>query len=67
MGGSWLQVADWRGGVTADFTRPLTDVGGAGGHKVLRMPTTVDDYDSWIYLDDFVMAASENGLPVYTY
>jgi PKD repeat protein len=67
LGGSWLQVADWRGGVTADFTWPLTDVGGAGGHKVLRMPTTIDDYDSWIYLDDFVMAASENGLPEYTY
>jgi PKD repeat protein len=66
LNGSWVKVAEWIDGVTSDFswTIPLSDV---GGHHVFRMPTTIDDFDSWIYLDDFAMATSEDDLPVYPY
>jgi hypothetical protein len=65
---NWTQVADWRDeqpviDVDDTFNWRVTNV---GGHKVFRIPTTVDDYDSWIYLDDFTMAASEGDLPVYS-
>jgi hypothetical protein len=64
QGGEWIKVAEWIDGVTPDFswTIPAEIV---GGHNVLRIPTTVDTYDSWLYLDDFVIAASESDLPVY--
>jgi hypothetical protein len=66
LNGSWVKVAEWIDGVTSDFawTIPQSDV---GGHHVFRMPTTIDDFDSWIYLDDFAMATSEDDLPVYPY
>lgn len=60
-------VADWQGGVTTNLIWNLAAAGGPGGHRVFRMPTTVDDFDSWIYLDDFVMAATEGALPTYPY
>jgi hypothetical protein len=65
LGGSWVKVAEWIDGVTPDFSWiiPADDV---GGHRVLRMPTTINDVDSWIYLDDFAMATSEADLPVYS-
>ena len=65
MDGSWTKVADWKGGMTPDFSWPLDKAGGYGGHGMFRMPTTVDKFDSWIYLDDFAMASSEEGLPRY--
>jgi hypothetical protein len=65
LGGSWVKVAEWIDGETPDFSWiiPAEDV---GGHRVLRMPTTIDDVDSWLYLDDFAMAISEEDLPVYS-
>ena len=64
---SWVQVADWRHGETYEGNPLNWSVTNAGGHQVFRIPTTVDDYDSWIYLDDFTMAVSENDLPDYNY
>ena len=72
MGGSWTKVVEWLGGETPDFTWPLQN---PGGHRVMRMPTTVGSprsfenypasYDSITYLDDFAMAQAEIDLPVY--
>ena len=66
IGGSWTKVSEWIDGQTPDFSWniPVQDI---GGHRVFRMPTTVDDFDSWLYLDDFAMATSESDLPVYPY
>jgi hypothetical protein len=66
LNGSWVKVAEWIDGVTSDFswTIPADEV---GGHRVFRMPTTIDDVDSWIYLDDFAMATLEANLPGYPY
>jgi hypothetical protein len=63
-GGSWVKVSEWIGGVTPGFTWniPAEHV---GGHRVLRMPTTVSDNDYMLYMDDFVMATAESDLPVY--
>lgn len=64
LGGKWTKVAEWIDGHTPNFSWriPPQEV---GGHRLFRMPTTVDDYDSWIYLDDFSMANSEQALPTY--
>ena len=69
LGGQWVKVVDWADGQNGlDWT-----VATPGGHSVFRMPTTIgratntDLYDSWMYLDDFTMANSENDLPVYPY
>lgn len=64
MGGEWVKVAEWIDGVTPNFSWRLNEI---GGHRLFRMPTTVDDHDSWIYMDDFAMATSESDLPVYPY
>lgn len=66
LGGQWVKVAEWIDGQTPDFawTIPAGDV---GGHRVFRMPTTMDGPDSWMYLDDFAMATSEADLPIYPY
>ncbi|MEW8027766.1 MAG: PKD domain-containing protein [Candidatus Thiodiazotropha sp.] len=66
FGGSWVKVAEWIDGVTPDFSWNIP-AGDVGGHRVFRIPTTMDDFDSWIYLDDFAMTASEADLPVYPY
>ena len=68
MGGSWTKVADWVGG-TPGFTWNVPSES-VGGHRVLRMPTTVGGvtsqlYDYWLYMDDFVLATTEADLPVY--
>ena len=62
-GRGWTKVSEWIGGRTPGFTWniPRSSV---GGHRVLRMPTTVD-HDYWMYMDDFVMATAESDLPVY--
>jgi hypothetical protein len=63
-GGQWTKVSEWIAGTTPGLNWPL-----AGdrrtGHSILRMPTTVNDYDSWTYMDDFAMATSEAALPQY--
>lgn len=63
VGGAWLKVADWTGGVTPNV---IWDIPAAyvGGHRTLRFPTTVD-YNKTFYLDNFVIARTERALPVY--
>jgi len=67
MGGEWVKVADWANGQAG----LNWNVSVPGGHRVFRMPTTIGGgngwYDSWLYMDDFAMATSENDLPVYPY
>lgn len=57
------KVAEWIGGVTPGFTWNIP-AASVGGHRVMRMPSTVD-HDFWIYMDDFVIARTEAALPVY--
>ena len=51
------------GGRTPGFTWDIPSAS-VGGHRVLRMPTTVD-HDYRMYINDFVMATTESDLPVY--
>ncbi len=68
QGGAWVQVANWQHGVNGlTWTIPANQV---GGHRMLRMPTTVGSptnqwFDYWMYMDDFVMSTLEEDLPVY--
>jgi hypothetical protein len=71
LGGSWTKVVEWIDGVTPGFTWKI-NADQVGGHRTFRMPTTIgrakksaQNYDAWIYLDDFAMARSEAGLPQY--
>jgi len=64
MGGKWKKVAEWIDGYTRDFEWKIPRQK-IGGHRVMRIPTTLDEFDSWIYLDDFAMATSEDALPTY--
>jgi hypothetical protein len=69
MTGEWTKVAEWIDGTTPNFQWKIPE-DQIGGHRVLRMPTTVggtkkDWYNSWLYLDDFVIAAFEDALPRY--
>lgn len=59
---SWTKMAEWIGGVTANFDWPIP-VGLRAGNKVIAMPTTVDTVDSTTYMDDLVMATTEADLP----
>jgi len=71
MGGNWIKVAEWIDGVTPGFSWkiPASEV---GGHRIISMPTTIPGggrdplYNSWIYMDDFVIATSEDSLPKYS-
>jgi len=59
----WKKVAEWIGGVTRDFAWPILEEERLG-FKQLAMPTTVSGpADSTTYMDDFVLAGSEDGLP----
>jgi hypothetical protein len=64
MGGNWTKVSEWIGGQTPGFTWNIPSAS-VGGHRVLRMPTTVD-HDYRMYMDDFTMATTESDLPVYS-
>ncbi|MEZ4226030.1 MAG: hypothetical protein R3B13_34095 [Polyangiaceae bacterium] len=69
-GSAWVKVAEWIGGVTPNFTWNIP-AGSVGGHRALRIPTTMPanatngTQDAWVYLDDFAMATSEAALPTY--
>jgi hypothetical protein len=67
VGGSFVQVANWVGGVTPGFVWPLSSLNPSRsvGQKSLKLGTTWNATDGWIYLDDFVIATSEADLPVY--
>lgn len=59
----WTKVAEWIGGVTENFFWPIPESERVG-FRVLAMPTTVDGPDdSTTYIDDFVIATSEEALP----
>ncbi len=70
-GGEWRKVSEWIGGRTPGFTWDIP-AEHVGGHRVLRMPTTVGGFDGrssynyWQYMDDFVISGSEAGLPQYS-
>ena len=64
LDGNWVKVSEWIDGHTPHFSWKI-EANDIGGHSVFRIPTTMDDFDSWIYLDDFAMAASESALPEY--
>ena len=71
LGGAWTKTTEWISGVTPGFNWSIHSEH-VGGHRVIRMPTTIGSgtpdrprWDSWIYLDDFTIARSEAGLPVY--
>lgn len=57
----WTKLAEWIGGVTSGFDWPIP-ADQRSGLRVLRMPTTVDTYDSTTYMDDFIMATSVQDL-----
>jgi hypothetical protein len=72
IGGSWTKVVEWIDGVTPGFTWRVS-ASHVGGHRTFRMPSTIgrasesaQNYDVWIYMDDFAMARSEAGLPLYS-
>lgn len=64
LGGQWTKVAEWIDGHTPDFEWKIAKHN-IGGHRAIRIPTTLDSFDSWLYLDDFAMATSEEALPHY--
>jgi len=68
VGGSFVQVANWVGGVTAGFVWPLSGLNPSRsvGQKSLKLGTTWNNTDGWLYLDDFVIATSEADLPAYS-
>jgi len=69
LGGEFIKVAEWISGQNGFTWNVLSP----GGHKMFRMPTTLPGanntqfYDSWVYMDDFALAASEDELPQYPY
>lgn len=72
-GGIWIKTAEWIDGVTSGFTWRI-DPAHVGGHRTFRMPSTMgrasvgpgqQNYDTWIYMDDFAMATTEAALPQY--
>ena len=64
QGGGWTKVSEWIGGQTPGFTWNIPSAS-VGGHRVLRMPTTVD-HDYRLFMDDFTMATLESDLPTYS-
>ena len=77
VSGSFVKVAEWIGGVTPNFYWAIHewDRGGeagrtmAAGHEIgqksLKIGTTWNDSNGWIYVDDFVIATAEADLPTY--
>ncbi|GAB4478776.1 MAG: hypothetical protein OHK0044_25890 [Burkholderiaceae bacterium] len=59
---AWTKAAEWIGGVTPNFDWPIPQ-NLRDGNRQLAMPTTVNDVDSTVYLDDFVMATSAEAWP----
>ncbi len=60
-GQPWLKLAEWIGGVTPNFEWPIPEPERVG-NRVVAIPTTVNEADSIVYLDDFAMATSEAAL-----
>lgn len=71
MGGQWTKVVECLSGITPGFDWQINPAF-IGGHRVLRMPTTVGSgnpaaprWDSWVYQQDFCIADNEASLPVH--
>lgn len=74
VGSAWTKRAEWIGGTTvagSPFVWSI-DPSFRDGHASIRVPTTMPgpgstapQYDAWIYLQDFAMAASAADLPTY--
>jgi hypothetical protein len=70
LGGSFIKVAEWIHGTTPSFSWDIPPEN-VGGHRVLRMPTTMPanavtgTEDAWLYMDDFAIATAESALPTY--
>jgi chitodextrinase len=70
MGQPTVKISEWISGVTPNFTWLIPDQY-VGGHRQFVMPSTIpgpnnsEYYNFWIYMDDFVMASSQEALPVY--
>ena len=70
QGGSFTKVAEFIPGTTDNFTWNL-ESGYPGGHSIIAFPSTFPGgasppyYDSWIYIDDFIIATEESDLPTY--
>lgn len=70
MGSALTLVMDWRDGTTVEgsaFTWPCS---GDGTHRAIVFPSTRPSHNttgdnSWIYIDDQIIATSESDLPVY--
>lgn len=58
----FTKIADWRGGVTANFSWPLP-TSQRGAYSVVRIPTTVNAQNNTVYIDDFAIAGSQDALP----
>ncbi len=60
---SFTKVSDWRGGVTPNFSWPLSSTDRTP-FTMLRSPTTVNGPgNSKVYIDDFALATSSADLP----
>ncbi|CUQ65421.1 exported protein of unknown function [Candidatus Nitrospira inopinata] len=59
---TWTKVSEWIGGMTPNFEWPIPRAERVG-NCVVAMPTTVNEEDSVVYLDDFAMATGEAALP----
>lgn len=71
---TWQKTTEWISGVTPGFTW-ITQPALRGGHNMFKIPTTwgtadfgdlSTNYDAWVYLADFAMAAREADLPTYS-
>lgn len=60
---TWSKWMDWRGNVTPDTYQYLVDAVNQGvGHQLLKLFTTFNDVNSWVYVGDFQVATSEANL-----
>jgi hypothetical protein len=57
-----IKIAEWIGGVTPNFTWSLPEEQRSGPRQ-LRIPTTVNEFDSWMYMDDLYFATGPGPLP----
>lgn len=60
----FTKVAEWVGVPGTRFTWPLT-AEQRRGHRMMRIPTTVNSLDNWLYFDDLCISSSESDLPTY--
>jgi len=74
VGTPWTKRAEWIGGTTIDGSAFVWNIDPSfrDGHASIRVPTTMPgagsatpQYDAWIYLQDFTMAAAAEDLPTY--